>query len=210
MKKYSLILFPVSAIFLVFSLLLCFLSQLYGYALFTFTIALVAFAGGMVLRKRYGSPAASYESRVQGILNTFDSILVRSSSVPILEGRNIVEVMSIDDLVDAQLEIRKPICYLKQTESCSFVLLDEKEAYIYVEKLNDTVKSPVEIAVNDIRLKSRSKEKMDSEMLKDIEKTTVVRLSNKKSYKVSPVRKDKKEVKESEVKPVRKEDVEIL
>ena len=39
---------------------------------------------------------------------------------------------------------------------------------------------------------------MDSEMLRDIEKTTIVKLSNKKSYKVSPIRKDKKkeEVKE--------------
>ena len=39
---------------------------------------------------------------------------------------------------------------------------------------------------------------MDSEMLRDIEKTTIVKLSNKKSYKVSPIRKDKKKEEKEE------------
>ncbi len=98
-------------------------------------------------------------------------------------------------MVDAQLEIRKPICYYKQTESCSFVLLDDKEAYVYVEKLSDDVLSPVEIELNDIKAKQKNSEDIDAEMLRDIEKTTIVRLSNKKSYKVSPVRKNKEEKK---------------
>ena len=48
---------------------------------------------------------------------------------------------------------------------------------------------------------------MDSEMLRDIEKTTIVKLSNKKSYKVSPIRKDKKkeEEKQEEIKEEKEE-----
>ena len=42
---------------------------------------------------------------------------------------------------------------------------------------------------------------MDAEMLRDIEKTTVVKLSNKKSYKVSPIRKKEKK---------KTEDIEVL
>ena len=38
---------------------------------------------------------------------------------------------------------------------------------------------------------------MDSEMLQDIDKTTIIKLSNKKSYKVSPIRKNKEEKKET-------------
>ena len=109
----------------------------------------------------------------------------------VLNENNIDLVDNIDDMVDAQLEIRKPICYYKQTESCSFVLLDDKEAYVYVEKLNDSVLSPVEIEINDIKMKQKNSEDIDSEMLRDIEKTTIVKLSNKKSYKVSPIRKEK-------------------
>lgn len=192
MKKYSKILIIIAAIFCMIGFVLLYVSQLFEYAIFVFTISVICFFTGIATTIKYRNPSAAYDSRVREILNTFDSILVRSSTVPNLEGRNIVLVMSMDDLVDAQLEIRKPICYLKQTESCSFVLLDDKEAYIYIEKLNDNVESPVEIAMNELKIKNKNKEDIDSEMLRDIDKTTIVKLSNQKSYRVSPVRKEKK------------------
>ena len=181
-------------------------TSLSGYSILAFTIAgvLLLFAVTNILKN--ANPNVQYESSVNDILNTFDSILVKSNTVPSLDGRNIVTVMSIDDLVDAQLEIRKPICYIKQTESCSFILLDEKEAYIYIHKLKDDVVSPVEIAIKEQRIKKKSKEEMDSEMLREIEKTTVVKLSNQKSYKVSPIRKKDNDKKEEEEKSIIEED----
>ena len=181
-------------------------TSLSGYSILAFTIAgvLLLFAVTNILKN--ANPNVQYESSVNDILNTFDSILVKSNTVPNLDGRNIVTVMSIDDLVDAQLEIRKPICYIKQTESCSFILLDEKEAYIYIHKLKDDVVSPVEIAIKEQRIKKKSKEEMDSEMLREIEKTTVVKLSNQKSYKVSPIRKKDNDKKEEEEKSIIEED----
>lgn len=199
MRKYSKYLFGLASIFFAFGFLLYFVSHLIEYAVFVFTICVICVFAGIVILIRYRSPDVAYESRVEGILNTFDSILVRSSTIPNLDGRNIVPVMSMDDMIDAQLEIRKPICYLKQTESCSFVLLDDKEAYVYVEKINDDVLSPVEIAIRDIKIQNKSKNDMDAEMLRDIDKTTVVKLSNQKSYRVSPIRKKKSEAKEVEV-----------
>ncbi len=182
-----------------------------GYAIICATIAVVLIIFGIKFILNGGDPAKVYESNVRNILNTFDSILVKSNTVPKLIGRNIIIVEEMDDMVDAQLEIRKPICYYKQTESCSFVLLDDKEAYVYVEKLNPDVISPVEIEINDIKLKQKNSEDLDSEMLKDIEKTTIVKLSNKKSYKVSPIKKDKvKEEKVDKNKHVAIEDMEIL
>ena len=151
------------------------------YSILAFVVSFVVFLVGMNNMFQSSNPEKKYQSNIKNILNTFDSILVKSNSVPELKDRNIIMVESMDDLVDAQLEIRKPICYLKQTESCSFVLLDEKEAYVYVEKLNENVKSPVEIEIK--ALKSRTK---------SVDKTTIIKLSNKKSYRVSPVRKEKK------------------
>ena len=162
-----------------------------GYSVFCFTLVLVLVIFGIKFIVESTNPTKLYASNIKSILNTFDSILVKSTSLPKLIGRNIIIVDNIDDMVDAQLEIRKPICYYKQTESCSFVLLDDKEAYVYVEKLNDSVLSPVEIEINDIKMKQKNSEDIDSEMLRDIEKTTIVKLSNKKSYKVSPIRKEK-------------------
>ena len=48
-------------------------------------------------------------------------------------------------------------------------------------------------------------------MLRDIEKTTVVKLSNQKSYKVSPIRKKKKEIEtlEQDVKEEKKEEIKV-
>ncbi len=169
-----------------------------GYWIICAVVGVVALGFGIKFVIDNSSPLKAYESNIRNILNTFDSILVQSNAVPKLEGRNIINVESIDDLVDAQLEIRKPICYYKQTESCSFALLDDKEAYIYIEKLNPEVVSPLEIEIKENKLKNKNQEEMDSEMLRDIEKTTIVKLSNKKSYKVSPIRKDKK--KDEEVK----------
>lgn len=167
-----------------------YVSNYVGYALIaaSFGLILLVFGIKAILSER--NPEQAYESKIKGIINTFDSILVKSNTVPKLLGRNIIFVEEIEDLVDAQLEIRKPICYYKQTESCSFILLDDKEAYVYIEKLNPDVVSPVEIEINDIKRMQKSSEDLDSEMLRDIEKTTIVRLSNKRSYRVSPVRKD--------------------
>lgn len=175
--------------------------SLLGYAILCFTLTIILLLVGIVSTINGSNPNRLYESKVKEILNTFDSILVQSNSVPSLEGRNIVMLESMDDLVDAQLEIRKPICYQKQSESCCFILLDDKEAYIYVEKLNSDIVSPVEIELNELKVKNKNAEEMDSEMLRDIDKTTIVKLSNKKSYKVSPVRKKK---------PVVEEEIEIL
>ena len=178
-----------------------------GYSIICFTVAGIALIFGVKFLFETSNPTRLYESNVRNILNTFDSILVKSNAVPKLEGRNIIYVESMDDLIDAQLEIRKPICYYKQTESCSFALLDDKEAYIYIEKLSPDVVSPLEIEIKENKLKTKNADEMDSEMLRDIEKTTIVKLSNKKSYKVSPIRKDKnKEENKEEIKEDKKED----
>ena len=184
-----------------------------GYALVGATAALILIIFGIIFILNSSDPTKKYESNIKNIINTFDSILVKSNTVPKLVGRNIILVEDIDDMVDAQLEIRKPICYYKQTESCSFVLLDDKEAYVYIEKLNQDVISPIEIEINEIKLKQKNSEDLDSEMLKDIEKTTIVKLSNKKSYKVSPINKTHREESKTDVKEDRKstiEDIEII
>ena len=192
MNKNSKYFIGIAVLFCIVGFLLLFVFQLIEYAIFAFILSFIGVFTGISSVVQNRSPEVAYASKIQKILNTFDSILVRSSTVPNLEGRNIIPIMTMDDLVDAQLEIRKPICYLKQTESCSFILLDEKEAYVYVEKLNDSVESPVEIAIRDLKVQNKSKEVMDSEMLRDIDKTTIVKLSNQKSYRVSPIRKNKK------------------
>ena len=122
---------------------------IYGYCILSITFGIVFLLLGISNLLKSQSPEKKYDSEIKDILKTFDSILVKSSEIPNLDNRNIIVVESIDDLVDAQLEIRKPICYLKQTESCSFVLLDDKEAYVYVAKINENILSPIEIVIKE-------------------------------------------------------------
>ncbi len=164
-----------------------------SYAIIAYVVAAVVGFVGIYYIITNSNPKVAYESAVRSVLNTYDSVLVQSNQVPKLEGRNIVYIGTMDDLIDAQLEIRKPICYVKQSESCSFILLDEKEAYVHIMKLSADVLSPLEIEIKENDLKVKNKAEMDAEMLKEIERTTIVRLSNQKSYKVSPIRKKKEE-----------------
>lgn len=174
-------------------------TDLKGYSIFSISVSLVLLFMGITYVIDNSSPERIYSSNIKEILNTFDSVLVKSTSIPNLEGRNIIVLESIDDLVDAQLEIRKPICYLKQNESCSFILFDEKEIYICIEKLNDDVVSPVEIEINNIKTRIKNSDEIDSSMIRDIDKTTIVKLSNKKSYRVSPIREKTNQVADENV-----------
>lgn len=183
-------------------------TDLKGYSVFSVSVSLVLLFMGITYVIDNSSPERIYSSNIKEILNTFDSVLVKSTSVPNLEGRNIIILESIDDLVDAQLEIRKPICYLKQNESCSFMLFDDKEIYICIEKLNDEVVSPVEIEINNIKTKVKNSDEIDSSMIRDIDKTTIVKLSNKKSYKVSPIRDNANQVAEKKEQVVATSNVE--
>ena len=96
----------------------------------------------------------------------------------------------MEDLIDAQIEIRKPIYYMIEGEdSCSFVLVDNNEVCIFILKQNEQVESPLELIINEYEKNND----IDESLLEDIEKTTIIKLNNMKSFKVSPYKKEKKE-----------------
>ena len=81
------------------------------------------------------------------ILRTYDSVIVEVEEIPNIAGKNIIKVKTIDDLVDAQLELREPIYYKNDNDSCFFLLLHYNEACIYILKINDSVISPTEQSI---------------------------------------------------------------
>ena len=74
----------------------------------------------------------NYEKKVHKILKTYDSVLVRCKNIPIQIDKNVVMVSSIEGMVNAQIETRKPILYYKEDDSMSFILLDGTEIYVYI------------------------------------------------------------------------------
>lgn len=171
-KEYAIICYIVSAVLLIISLMTIFIGS---------------------------KPLDRYEKELNEILKTYDSVLAKTNNIPDLYEKNVILIDSIEDLVDIELEVRKPIVYFKQIETCSFILIDNDIAYIYTKKTSNDIESPLETELKNIKLKKKNSNGIDSDILNSLEKTEIIKLPNKKSYKVSPVRKKQQEDEELEL-----------
>ena len=165
-----------------------------NYALIVFAIAVSFIIQELTYRFTGDTKEEKYETKLKKILKTYDSVLVETRKVPVIDSEKVILVNSLDDLIDAQLELRKMIYYFKQSDNCSFVLFDQNQANIFILKSNEEVISPLEIEINNNKIKNKNKNKndIDEETLNEIDKTTIIKLPNDKAYKISPVRKQKK------------------
>ena len=75
-----------------------------------------------------------YNSNLKKMLKRYDTILVETSTIPDLDGKNVMIITNIEDLIDASVEIRKPIYYKKEKTYCNFILLDNQDVSIYLLK----------------------------------------------------------------------------
>ena len=140
----------------------------------------------------------NFESNVNNILRLYNSILVKTNSFPDIQDKVIIKLDNIEDLIDAQLEIRKPIYYIKQVQTCSFILIDNDEALVYIMKRNDDDISALDIIIKDINIIRKQEDRrknISDDLLSDTDRTTVIKLSDTRQFKVSPVRKTKKKKK---------------
>lgn len=193
-RETKIIIQLISILLLVLVTLYLYLNKLYNYAIVITPIDIILLITLIIYTYTTRDEETLFKSNLNKILKTFDAVLVNSTNLIDLEGKNIIITNNIDDLIDAQLEIRKPIFYYKQTESCSFMLLDTDNALVYTLKKNDSVITPLEIALKELEIKKNNREKnLDQSILEQIEKTTIVKLEKGKSYKISPIRSKPKE-----------------
>ena len=169
-------------------ILFLYFSDLGVYNLFVIVLLVITVVSLMIYYKSTQSADSRYESYLKKILKTFDSILVKVIEIPSFEGKRIIRVAGLEDLMDAQAEIRKPITFFEEDNGTSFILLDDNEAYIYVLK-----KKNVDLLIDEhIRNYKLENRKTDySELFDEIDKTMIVMINNEKAYKVSPIREKK-------------------
>ena len=120
------------------------------------------------------------------ILKTYNSIIVEVEDIPNIAGKNIIKVKSIEDLVDAQLELREPIYYKNDNDSCFFMLLHYNEACIYILRMNPDVISPTEQSIK--YMKEEPDKDKEENILENVENTIVYKLDELRSFKISPIR----------------------
>ncbi len=170
--------------------------NIYTYAFILFALVLVFLV--LFMKELTGAKSSEmiYDGILRSILKTYDAVLIDIEKVPDIDVRNIIKVSSFEKLIDAQIELRKPIFYKMSMNSCSFILLDEEEVYIFVLRMNEDSFSPLDDIILEIEQNS-DKKKKNQHILDGIERTTIIKLDNMKSYKVSPIReKDVNEAKE--------------
>lgn len=74
-----------------------------------------------------------FERKLKKILTSYDSILVECKKMPYVGNLSVVFVASIDELIDAQNEVRLPINYKisKGKQTATFILIRNNLAWVY-------------------------------------------------------------------------------
>ena len=88
---------------------------------------------------KYDKEQSKYLTELNKILLPNSEVIVKVKNKINLKNSNIIEVESINALLDAQNELRIPIAYFetkKNKEGC-FVIVNGKEAWQYIFKIED-------------------------------------------------------------------------
>jgi hypothetical protein len=193
-KNKKIILTSLLLIILITIDIILYLNLLNSYLIVTITLTIINFIVLISNIFDNSSKESNYTKELNRIFKLYDSVLVQCTKLPNINDKNIIRTNSIEDLIDAQIEVRKPIYYQKQTESCSFILIEQDEAIVYILKLNEEVISPLEIVFSQMDIENKKKDsKGDYKIFNEIDKTMIVKLDNNKAYKVSPILDKKKE-----------------
>ena len=207
-REVKLSLLSIAGLVFVFATIILLSSEYSAYAILTATVAVILVAYAVIYYHDTKDHYSLYKTKLRKVINTYDSILVKSEKLPDMVDHSIIMVASMEDLVYAQMVIKKPIYFYEEERSCSFVLIDDKEICVYILKSNHEDVTATGIIIDEIRRQPEKKKDFDHSILDDIENTTIIKLDNHKTYKVSPVR--KKEKGEEPVKEYVKDITQIL
>jgi len=188
-NKKNITIFSVLAlIILAIVIVITIVSELIGFSFILGALFIIlTFCLGIYLKEE-PDEYSTYNKNKKRILKTYDSIIVEVENIPNIAGKNVIKVKSIEDLVDAQLELREPIYYKNDNDSCFFLLLHFNEACVYILKMSENTISPTE---QSIRYMKPSSKKDEKSILENVENTIVYKLDELRSFKISPIRNEK-------------------
>lgn len=78
-----------------------------------------------------------YNKELKKILKTYDGIIVNVNLLPKYKNKNIIEVNSFNELLDAHVEIRQPISYYEEHKKAIFMLINGDFIWRYILKDNE-------------------------------------------------------------------------
>lgn len=186
-KKTITICSVIALIILAIVIIITIMYDLTGFSIILGALfAILTICLGIYLREEPDEYTAFTKNKKR-ILRTYDSIIVEVEDIPNIAGKNVIKVKSIEDLVDAQLELREPIYYKNDNDSCFFMLLHYNEACVYILKMNNGVVSPTEQSIRYMK-EDKNKPEEKENILNNVENTIVYKLDELRSFKISPIR----------------------
>lgn len=180
------------------------LSSKITYAILTITAFVICTFMFISALKGSRSPEAIYKDELDKILKIYDSILVKCTKIPELSGKNIIETTNMEDLVDAQVELRKPIYYKDEKDSCAFLLMDHDEVCVFILKQREDIVSPLEVKIANHKKEEEERIAREQEIVTTVvqnmetSRETVVENNNLDSF-TTPLVNDNLEKKEEDI-----------
>lgn len=187
-KKTIIICAIAALVILAVVIIITFVTQLIGFSITLLTLFVILTICLSIYIKEAPDEFTTFVKEKKRILRTYDSVIVEVEALPNIAGKNIIKVKTIDDLVDAQLELREPIYYKNDNDSCFFLLLHYNEACIYILRMNENVISPTEQSIRYMKVDPYETKSEYENLLEDVENTIVFKLDELRSFKISPVR----------------------
>ena len=82
-------------------------------------------------KKENDSTKPNFEIEYKKIIKTYYSMLVCINDMPDFNDKTIVKVKTFDDLLIVQEQLQKPIYYIENTNSISFMVIEKETVSLY-------------------------------------------------------------------------------
>ena len=150
-NKFKIIILVLLLMLLIGIDLVLFYFKLFDYliVLSVITIALIIFIM-LEIKKLNMDENKKYMYLLKKVLKVYNPILVETKNFPDINGKSILKVGNMDDLINAQYEIKKPIYYIKSDDSTVFYILDNDVILVYFIKKNESVLTSLEIKLDNL------------------------------------------------------------
>ena len=150
-NKFKIIILVLLLMLLIGIDLVLFYFKLFDYliVLSVITIALIIFIM-LEIKKLNMDENKKYMYLLKKVLKVYNPVLVETKNFPDIKNKSILKVGNMDDLINAQYEIKKPIYYIKSDDSTVFYILDNDVILVYFIKKNESVLTSLEIKLDNL------------------------------------------------------------